>query len=279
MDRIRLAVVGGAAALSFSLLAGIAPASVTTTELLAEDFEGVTLGPNVDEGEAGAAVWTADAPAGWAVTNAAGMPDNGVTEWNGWSFPLATWWATAAGNQERVQFTDTSAGGFGIGVVAVADPDEYDDLNSALDGGPFDSTLWSPAIDVSAAEADSVVLTFDSSWRPEDSQSAMITVSYDGGDAMEVLRFDPNGNDAILVRPLDGTSENLGNLDLINNAMSVGLGNPAGASTAVIGFRMYDATNDWWWAIDNVRVTGIMSSTAVEAEGKAATVWGALKLR
>ena len=107
----------------------------------------------------------------------------------------------------------------------------------------------------------------------------MITVSYDGGDAMEVLRFDPNGNDAILVRPLDGTSENLGNLDLINNAMSVGLGNPAGASTAVIGFRMYDATNDWWWAIDNVRVTGIMSSTAVEAEGKAATVWGALKLR
>jgi len=81
------------------------------------------------------------------------------------------------------------------------------------------------------------------------------------------------------VRPLDGTSENVGNLDLINNAMSVGLGNPAGASSAVVSFRMYDGTNDWWWAIDNVRVTGEASSTAVEAEGKAATAWGALKLR
>jgi hypothetical protein len=65
MNRIRLAVVGGAAALSFSLMAGIAPAGVTTEQLFAEDFEGVTLGANVDEGVAGAEVWTADAPAGW----------------------------------------------------------------------------------------------------------------------------------------------------------------------------------------------------------------------
>ena len=279
MDRIRLAVVGGVVALSFSLLAGIAPANVTTMELLSEDFEGVTLGANVDEGVAGAAVWTADAPAGWGVTNDGAMPTNGVTEWMGWTFPLATWWAEAAGDQERTQFTDPGKGGFGIGVVAVADPDEYDDLNSALDGGPFDSTLWSPAIDVSATEADSAMLTFDSSWRPEDTQAAMITVSYDGGDAMEVLRFDADGGNAIVVRPLEGTSVTVPDPEQVNESITVGLGNPAGASSAVIGFRMYDATNDWWWAIDNVRVTGIMSSTAVEAEGKAATAWGALKLR
>ncbi|MEO2005507.1 MAG: hypothetical protein ABGY41_15585 [Candidatus Poribacteria bacterium] len=279
MDRIRLAVVGGAAALSFSLLAGVAPANVTTMELLSEDFEGVTLGANVDEGVAGAAVWTADAPAGWAVANDGGMPTNGVTEWMGWTFPLATWWAEAAGDQERTMFTDPGKGGFGVGVVAVADPDEYDDLNSALDGGPFDSTLSSPSFDVSSIAEGSAMLTFDSSWRPEDTQAAIVSVAYDGGAAMEVLRFDPNGNDAILVRPLDGSSEDLGNLELINNAMSVGLGNPAGASSAVVSFRMYDGTNDWWWAIDNVRVTGEASSTAVEAEGKAATAWGALKLR
>ena len=174
-------------------------------------------------------------------------------------------------------FTDPGKGGFGIGVVAVADPDEYDDLNSALDGGPFDSTLSSPAIDVSLTAEGTAMLTFDSSWRPEDTQSATISVAYDGGAAMEVLRFDPNGNDAIVVRPLDGTSEDLGNLDLINNAMSVGLGNPAGASTAVVSFRMHDATNDWWWAIDNVRVTGDLSDVAVDAKGKAATHWATLK--
>jgi len=197
MDRIRLAVVGGAAALSFSLLAGVAPANVTTMELLSEDFEGVTLGANVDEGVAGAAVWTADAPAGWAVANDGGMPTNGVTEWMGWTFPLATWWAEAAGDQERTMFTDPGKGGFGVGVVAVADPDEYDDLNSALDGGPFDSTLSSPAFDVSSIAEGSAMLTFDSSWRPEDTQATIVSVAYDGGAAMEVLRFDPNGNEAI----------------------------------------------------------------------------------
>jgi hypothetical protein len=275
MNRIRLAVVGGAAALSFSLMAGIAPAGVSTEQLFAEDFEGVTLGANVDEEVAGDAVWTADAPAGWTVSS--DMPTNGVTEWLGWTFADAAWWAEAAGDQERTMFTDPGKGGFGIGVVAVADPDEYDDLNSALDGGPFDSTLSSPAIDVSLTAEGTAMLTFDSSWRPEDTQSATISVAYDGGAAMEVLRFDPNGNDAIVVRPLDGTSEDLGNLDLINNAMSVGLGNPAGASTAVVSFRMHDATNDWWWAIDNVRVTGDLSDVAVDAKGKAATHWATLK--
>ena len=102
MSRIRFAIVGGAAALSFSLLASTAPAVVSATELIAEDFEGVTLGANVDEGVAGAAVWTADAPAGWSVSNDGSMPTNGVTEWLGWSFPLATWWAEAAGARRQI---------------------------------------------------------------------------------------------------------------------------------------------------------------------------------
>ncbi|MBT3267159.1 hypothetical protein HN371_08415 [Candidatus Poribacteria bacterium] len=279
MNRIRFAVVGGAAALSFSLLAGTAPAVVSATELHAEDFEGVTLGANVDEGVAGAAVWTADAPAGWSVANDGAMPTNGVTEWLGWTFPLGTWWAEAAGDQERTQFTDAGKGGFGIGVVAVADPDEYDDLNSALDGGPFDSTLSSPAIDVSGTVADSVMLTFDSSWRPEDTQAAMVTVAYDGGAAMEVLRFDPDGSNTTVVRPLAGTEESIADPAQVNESVTVALGNPEGASSLVIGFRMYDATNDWWWAIDNIRVTGDMSDTAVDADGKLTTAWGTLKQR
>lgn len=277
MNRIRLAVVGGAAALSFSLMAGIAPAGVSTEQLFAEDFEGVTLGANVDEEVAGDAVWTADAPAGWTVSS--DMPTNGVTEWLGWTFADAAWWAEAAGDQERTMFTDPGKGGFGIGVVAVADPDEYDDLNSALDGGPFDSTLSSPAIDVSLTAEGTAMLTFDSSWRPEDTQAAMVTVAYDGGAAMEVLRFDPDGSNTTVVRPLAGTEESIADPAQVNESVTVALGNPEGASSLVIGFRMYDATNDWWWAIDNIRVTGDMSDTAVDADGKLTTAWGTLKQR
>jgi len=35
------------------------------------------------------------------------------------------------------------------------------------------------------------------------------------------------------------------------------LNNPAGAQEMVITFGMLDAGNDWWWAIDNVKVISI----------------------
>ena len=42
---------------------------------------------------------------------------------------------------------------------------------------------------------------------------------------------------------------------------------------------MLDADNDWWWALDNIVVTGAKSkvSTPVEANGKLATTWGAIR--
>ncbi len=36
--------------------------------------------------------------------------------------------------------------------------------------------------------------------------------------------------------------------------MSFPLNNPAGAAIAVLRFRLSDAGNDWWWAIDNIEV-------------------------
>ena len=55
-----------------------------------EDFEGLTLGPNREEGVAGLNVWTKSAPAGWTADDT-GMPGlgtatDGVIEWAGWSF-------------------------------------------------------------------------------------------------------------------------------------------------------------------------------------------------
>jgi hypothetical protein len=31
--------------------------------------------------------------------------------------------------------------------------------------------------------------------------------------------------------------------------------NPAGAKTMVLTFGLFDAGNDWWWAVDNILVT------------------------
>ena len=64
-----------------------------------------------------------------------------------------------------------------------------------------------------------------------------------------------------------------------NETVLVDLANPAGASELVIKFGMFDAGNDWWWAIDNVVVNAgvkppslVTSPSSVEVdEGSEAT--------
>jgi len=90
---------------------------------------------------------------------------------------------------------------------------------------------------------------FDSSWRPEfDSnyhQTANITVSFDGGEPVEVLLWESDESSANY-KPY-----------ATNETVTVDLQNPAGAMSAVLTFGLYDAGNDWWWAIDNVEVSGV----------------------
>ncbi|RYD30917.1 MAG: hypothetical protein EOP86_19000, partial [Verrucomicrobiaceae bacterium] len=74
--------------------------------LYSENFDGVTLGANKEEGITTGdgsplpqtAVWTGTAPAGWTVDNSQmqGLGDpttDGVAEWAGWSFTDPRWWA------------------------------------------------------------------------------------------------------------------------------------------------------------------------------------------
>jgi len=226
-------------------LAGDRPPPVVLFE---EDFEGLTLGPNVDEALAGDAVWTDTPPEGWAVDES-GIPGigdpatDGVTEWAGWAFADKDWWIETAGDQDRSLFT------LGSGIVAIADPDEWDDadrVSTPIADDPYDTWLTTPAIDISSADAGTVQLKFDSSWRPEfDSnyhQTASITASFDGGDPAEVLLWES-----------DEASPNYKPY-ATNETVIVDLGNPEGAATVVLTFGLFDAGNDWWWAIDNVQV-------------------------
>ncbi|TKJ36407.1 MAG: hypothetical protein CEE38_11350 [Planctomycetes bacterium B3_Pla] len=229
------------------LAAGAAP--VGKSLLFQEDFESVVLGPSIEESAGTQDVWTDTPPDGWIVDES-GVPGigdlatDGVTEWAGWAFADKQFWINTD-QQRRAEFE------LGQGVVAVSDCDEWDDAahpDSAASGWykTFMSTL---PIDISSAQEGTVQLTFDSSWRPEfDSdyhQTGNITASFDGSEPVEVLLWES-----------DPGSPNFKNDQSTNETITVDLENPPWATSVVLTFGMYDAGNDWWWAVDNIKVTG-----------------------
>jgi hypothetical protein len=218
--------------------------------LFVENFEGLVLGPNVEEGittgigGGKASVVTKSPPAGWIVENNSmrglGNPDtDGVVEWAGWSFADREWWATAGG-QGRSLFLK------GNGTIAVADGDEWDDLPRA--DGAMNTFLVTPDIDVSGLVANSVVLRFDSSWRPESPQKALVRVSFDGGDSTELLRWTADQGPTY-------------HADSQNETVVLAINNPASALRMKITFGYVDAGNNWWWAIDHIELKGQYAST------------------
>ena len=88
------------------------PSTVLAVDLYSQNFESVTLGPIVTyqvmlrEREA----WTATPPAGMVVDNSLmpagvmGNPNEGVTEFEGWTFVDKAWWTATAGDQGRSSF-------------------------------------------------------------------------------------------------------------------------------------------------------------------------------
>ncbi|MCC6492909.1 MAG: PEP-CTERM sorting domain-containing protein [Pirellulales bacterium] len=227
-----------------------------------EDFESVTLGPSVNERIANVATvqrftrvntdtdaeprpdsFTHTAPAGWTVDNsqtaAASLGDNniGVFEWEGWSFT----------NREFSVFAsqgDLGSFSKGNGNYAIADSDEFDDLGSPA--RPLITSLAMPTIDVTGAAANSLKLQFDSSWKQEDGQIAQVFVDY-GSGPIELLKWDSRATN------LDETVV----LDLMN---------PAGATSMNIEFT-YQGGNNWFWAIDNVRVGTVPEPSTIGLVG------------
>jgi len=220
-----------------------------------EDFEDAVLMDSVDEEIEASEVWTDMFP-GWVfddetVQNSdgtemgvpgAGDPENdGVTEWAGWALADGAWWTTTAGDQDRSLFVDPGQGGKAVGVIAVADPDEWDDLPH--EPGTYNASL-STVIDVSAVTTDTLTVKFDSSWRPEDNQKARFEYSYDGGDPTV----------AFLWTSIFSCEDDTFKADAPNETLEIVIPIPAGASELTLDWIMFDAGNDWWWAFDNLEV-------------------------
>ncbi|MEX0613061.1 MAG: PEP-CTERM sorting domain-containing protein, partial [Pirellulales bacterium] len=219
------------------------------------DFESVTLGDSVNERLGGKTTvvettpntfpypdaFTHTPPSGWNIDNSGGLPGIGdpavgVEEWEGWSFANPKFWTFAA-MEGRQLFTK------GTGVVAVADPDEWDDLGNPEGIGTFNSMLETPSIDISslALAPGALSMKFDSSWDDEDTQTAIIEVDY-GSGYVEVLRWESD--------PLSPFFHDTN----YNETVLLALDNPLGATTARIRFGLVNSTDDWWWAVDNIRV-------------------------
>lgn len=230
--------------------------------LFFENFDDIALGQNVEEGiDTGTGgvmdnVWTPDFPAGWVVDF--NLPGIGVTEWQGWNIADGRWWAFTCGDQDRTDFVEPSEGGLSRGGVAIADGDEWDDFDAngqdpdSID--LMDTMMATPAFDMTGVNPGTVNLSFFSSWRDEDLQTAVVEVRYDGGSWEEVLRWvsddtDPNFKD-----------------DAPNEIISLDIDNPA-ASTMEVRFSYLDGGNDWWWAVDSIQVTGERDGSASNAPG------------
>lgn len=207
--------------------------------------------PETDEGEG--TDWSDQVPFGWAKENPAPHPEGGQPEFDGWIPMDKNWWINQQGNQERTDFE------LGQGVVAVADPDAYDDfdIDIDVDGGLFHALFTTPEIDLTGVAAGSAVLNFDSSFRAEPTQIAVAEVSFDGGATWEeILRY-------------DGAVET--DRAHTNEALSFPLNNPAGG-TMLARWSLLQASNDWWWAIDNVVVTADVATNVYEGIADP-TVW------
>ncbi|XVJ60669.1 MAG: sulfatase-like hydrolase/transferase [Tepidisphaera sp.] len=208
--------------------------------LLSEDFESVPLGPSVNEAPA-QGVWSGTPPLGWTVDDSGvpgvNNPAVGVTEWEGWAITRKDWWVSIAADQNRSQFTR------GVGAVAVADPDEWDDRGTPSNLGPYNARLSTPAVSLLGVAPGSVRVRFDSSWRQEGLQRALLTARFDGGPAVTLLDW----------RSAAGPNFKP---DATNESVSLGVPNPPGAQTMTLEFALLDAGNNWWWAIDHLVVEG-----------------------
>ncbi|MCA9233940.1 MAG: PEP-CTERM sorting domain-containing protein [Planctomycetales bacterium] len=245
---VRVRRFAGAALLIALAIGGWASSANAALPLLVEDFESVPLGQSPEEQPTQFGVWSGDGPAGWTIDRSGmpgiGDPDtDGVTDWAGWAVAKKDWWVVVAGDQDRSQFSR------GVGAVLVADPDEWDDADHP--DGKFSTYITSPVINIPAGvPAGKIKVAFDSSWRPEgfddgdltNNQTATLDVSYNSAPFSNLLTWDSQEGG-----PNFHTDET-------NEAVELDA-NYNGSSTSIqLRFGLNNAINDWWWALDNVRV-------------------------
>jgi len=215
-----------------ALLLTRAQASAAT--LLSEDFESLVLGPYVSPTESGGdgTDWTDVGPTGW-VRGQGTTPVGNPVEFYGWTFHDRQSWINTESDQDRSVWVD------GFGTIMVADPDAYDD-GTNVDDALYNVNILTPVIPLGGLVSNTVRIAFASSFKAEPTEIATLDVTFDGTNFTNLLTYDGNA------LPLDA---------LFNDPIDLAVNNP-GSGNMRFRFGMNNASNDWWWAIDNVVITG-----------------------
>ena len=212
--------------------------AIPANAFFSEDFEGFTLGPYVSPTETpsiGGADWTDELPGGWSLEYSG--PTGDPIEFEGWRIHNIDSWIATEEDQERSTWSNPGVGNGGSALLV--DPDAFDD-GTNIDTGLFNTWISTPAIGLNGLAPNSVELAFDSFWRNEVTQIGSVEVSFDGGTSYEnLLTYD---------------SAALGNGVVIDRRELLQINNPSSGSM-IVRFGMTNASNDWWWAIDNVDIT------------------------
>ena len=69
--------------------------------------------------------------------------------------------------------------------------------------------------------------------------------------------------------------EEINDGEQINETLEIPIDNPTGAAEMIISFGVIEAQNDWWWAIDNIKL--ISTAFDVEPRDKLAVKWAEIK--
>ena len=208
--------------------------------LVDENFDSLELFPAADEGyisEGGCTDaippdvlgWTHDPPYNWTIDNSQ-MPQSGTLEWRGWSFASKIFWVMAE-DQLRSQFIRARNN------IAVVDPDEWDDCNNGSSGGSYNSNLISVPIAISSGS--SIHLSFDSHFRNEPPQQVFLTIINSNEEEETLLHYSNDIN-----------SDNNGE-DMLNEHIVINYESELD-QTVQFNWKISDAGNNWYWAIDNI---------------------------
>ena len=117
------------------------------TVIFEENFDQLPLDKPVQEDSSITQAFTHSPPDNWRV-DSSGVPgvqnpSIGVFEWEGWSFANKDFWIEVSGNERRSEFKKAE------GTLAVADPDEWNDLGDPANNvGFFKTFLKTPVFNI-----------------------------------------------------------------------------------------------------------------------------------
>lgn len=186
-------------------------------------------------------------PRAWTIDNSQmgnppGSAAGGVCQepgYNGWTaMDVASWTA-----EQGRQIGRTTLGLQARNTALVADPDAYYDFLSTAQSSDAYNSYISRNYDLTGFNTSTLQISFDYEFAIENNQRGTIEVSFDNGTTWQMLLDLVKGdlpNDTILLGPATFSA----GVDFV----------PAG-NQMLFRIGCITAGNNWWFAVDNVRVT------------------------